>query len=69
MEQRTYYAMMVGLALVMVIAGISVVIMAPAQIENVTGGMFLVAIGILVLLALVHFPPPHHIKRSFAPRH
>lgn len=68
MEQRTYYALMVGLALVMIVAGIALVVMAPAVIENVTGGMVLVGIGILVLLALVHFPPPHHVRKSFAPK-
>ena len=68
MEQRTYYAAMVGISLVLIIAGIAVVVMAPAQIENITGGMFMVAIGILVLLALVHYPPPHHVRHSFAPQ-
>jgi len=68
MEQRTYYASMVGVALILIIAGIGLVIMAPAVIENVTGGMFMVAIGVLVMLALVHYPPPHHAKRSFAPK-
>lgn len=61
MEARTYYAAMAGIAVVLIIAGIALAMMAPAVIENVTGGMFMVAVGILVLLALVHFPPPHHV--------
>ncbi len=68
MEQRTYYMAMSGIALVLIVAGIALVMMSPLAVENVTGGMFMVAIGILVMMALVHFPPPHHVKKSFVPR-
>jgi len=69
MDQRTYYGAMIGISLVMIVSGIALVMLAPVPLENVAGGMLLVAIGILVLMALVHYPPPHHIKKkSFTPK-
>lgn len=64
MKLRTYYALMVSLSLALLILGIAVVAASPISLESVALGMFLIAAGILILLALVHFPPPHMLSKS-----
>jgi uncharacterized membrane protein len=64
MERKTYYALMVTTAIVLLLLGIGIVMVDPTNLQAVTGGMFLVAVAVLVLLALVHFPPPPHVRRA-----
>jgi len=56
MDRKNLFSLSLIISLLMVISGLYVIYANPLSLDNISLGMFLFAIGILMALGAFHFP-------------